>query len=655
MAETLANVFLETVGDLVVEETKFLVSVGGDVNKVKGDLESIDALLMKADKERHDSPSLKSCISQLKDVENLLEKYAVEVQSHFKGTFASRVSVTVSTRRMLMRLTSFRGMEKDIEVKDDKRQRIVKIYGMGGLGKTSSLMLEYGKAEVKGMEVDELVNRIQSSSLERKCVIVIDDIWEDDHWEIINKALPMNCVKDYKRVKQVLELSYDALPYNLKPCFLFLACFPEDELISLEKLYLLWMAEGFISHQDRGPNETLRDVAQRYLSELAMRCMVQLHEAEIYTPRDKFDSCGIRDLMHDLCSSKAENETFLKRIDASKYLNDCVLALPPSIGNSVSRLAITREHNAYISSVKGLEEVKDLRSVMLLHKRDYCYESIKLKEKGCKFEGEKLPRKVGELIHLRYLSLKWSNVRKLPKCECSMPYLQTLDLRVYFLNVIRLRNVIWKMKKLKHLFLNEIKVIGGEKLRLDGLDELETLDEIRSETARIADIPKLISLQTLSVKVRDDCDADNMSILLSNKNRQLRETCLEVESCDLSWEKGMEFLSDGLTSPSLMTRTLICQSKSFPQLKELHLSYLSALKEWKVEERAMVKLAFLSIHSCNNLKKVPEGLRSISTLREMVIGQMPIEFTEKVREQAYFPFVKIERSPWDWDRDSSQD
>ncbi|KAG6399879.1 hypothetical protein SASPL_141364 [Salvia splendens] len=650
MAETLANVFLETVGDLVVEETKFLVSVGGDVNKVKGDLESIDALLMKADKERHDSPSLKSCISQLKDVENLLEKYAVEVQSHFKGTFASRVSVTVSTRRMLMRLTSFRGMEKDIEVKDDKRQRIVKIYGMGGLGKTSSLMLD--KAEVKGMEVDELVNRIQSSSLERKCVIVIDDIWEDDHWEIINKALPMNCVKDYKRVKQVLELSYDALPYNLKPCFLFLACFPEDELISLEKLYLLWMAEGFISHQDRGPNETLRDVAQRYLSELAMRCMVQLHEAEIYTPRDKFDSCGIRDLMHDLCSSKAENETFLKRIDASKYLNDCVLALPPSIGNSVSRLAITREHNAYISSVKGLEEVKDLRSVMLLHKRDYC----------CKFEGEKLPRKVGELIHLRYLSLKWSNVRKLPKCECSMPYLQTLDLRVYFLNVIRLRNVIWKMKKLKHLFLNEIKVIGGEKLRLDGLDELETLDEIRSETARIADIPKLISLQTLSVKVRDDCDADNMSILLSNKNRQLRETCLEVESCDLSWEKGMEFLSDGLTMSleDWEVKVDMMEFGKYPMLQSLSVVRSeddkdTNLPEWKVEERAMVKLAFLSIHSCNNLKKVPEGLRSISTLREMVIGQMPIEFTEKVREQAYFPFVKIERSPWDWDRDSSQD
>ncbi|XP_047952073.1 probable disease resistance protein RXW24L [Salvia hispanica] len=550
-------------------------------------------------------------------------------------------------------------------------------------------------------------------------------------WSNVNRNIELllthgEGVQDYKRVKQVLELSYDALPYYLKPCFLFLACFPEDELISIEKLYLLWMAEGFISHQDKGPNETLRDVAQRYLSELAMRCMVQLHEAEIYTPRDKFDSCGIHDLMHDLCSSKAENETFLKRIDASKYLNDYVLALPPSVGNSVSRLAITREHNAYISSVKGLEEVKDLRSLMLLHKRDYCYESIKLKEstidfemsqclrifvaEGCKFEGEKLPRKVGELIHLRYLSLKWSNVRKLPKSVCSMPYLQTLDLRVYFLDVIRLPNVIWKMKKLKHLFLNEIKVIGGEKLRLDGLDELETLDEIRSETARIADIPKLISLQSLSVKVRDDCDVDNMSILLSNKNRQLRETCLEVESCDLSSEKGMEFLSDGLASPSLaslcikkcnmsgsfpyytqgmcqnlvklsledwevkvdmtdfgkypmlqslslcgvkMTGTLICQSNSFPQLKELHLSYLSALKEWEVEERAMAKLTFLSIRSCRYLKKVPEGLRSISTLREMVIGQMPIEFTEKVREQAYFPFVKIERSPWD--RDSSQD
>ncbi|KAL1547733.1 putative disease resistance protein [Salvia divinorum] len=200
MAESVANVFLETLRDLLVEETKFLLSVGADVDKVKRDLRSIHALLMKADRDRRDSPTLKSSISQLKDLafkaENLLERYAVEVQSKREGRrlmdklqryiciicecnsvhevgkeacdiipaladltnkLESELGREVSLhsrqedeRQRLLRQTyahevehNFVGMEEDIEllvskVKDEtRRKRVVKIYGMGGLGKTT--------------------------------------------------------------------------------------------------------------------------------------------------------------------------------------------------------------------------------------------------------------------------------------------------------------------------------------------------------------------------------------------------------------------------------------------------------------------------------------------------------------------------------------
>ncbi|XP_047948012.1 putative disease resistance protein At1g59780 [Salvia hispanica] len=284
------------------------------------------------------------------------------------------------------------------------------------------------------------------------------------------------------------------------------------------------MAEGFISYQDKEANETLRDVAQRYLIELGMRCMVQLHEADTYTPLTKFDSCGLHDLMHDLCSSKAEKEQFLMRIDASKYLTDILLP---------TRIAISYDPSSN-PSIDGLKEVRGLRSFIVLPKHYYPKPTMGFKEsmvnfkmsqylrifvvegcefeggklpskfvvEGCEFEGGKLPSKVGELIHLRYLSLRNSNVRELPKSICSLPYLQTLDLRVLYNVAIRLPNVIWKMKRLKHLFLNTgIEVIGGEKLKLGGLQELETLDEISSETTCIADIPTLISLQKMCVEV----------------------------------------------------------------------------------------------------------------------------------------------------------
>ncbi|XP_047967035.1 disease resistance RPP8-like protein 3 [Salvia hispanica] len=915
MAESVANVFLETLRDLLVEETKFLLSVSADVDKVKADLRSIHALLMKADRERRDSPTLKLYISQLKDLaekaENLLETYAVEVESkregrrslkdkfrryicimcecssvHEVGNEARDIISALAdlTKKLeseldhqgssshskqeaerLLRQTyahevehDFVGMETDIEllvskVKDETRKRrVVKIYGMGGLGNTTLARKVYNHADlqsyarawvcitqqfehkailgkilkqldcsvtkIEDLDVDNLVTRIHSLLVESKCVIVIDDIWEDVHWEIIKQAFPVNCnvilttrsqniaiqesephklkfltedegwalfqkvanlspvdtdlksledvgreivskceglplsicviggilrpkeydlpewkkvnanmelylrhgegVEEYKRVKQVLELSYDALPYYLKPCFLYLACFPEDHNIDLERLYLLWMAEGFISYQDKGPNETLRDVAQRYLTELVMRCMVQLHKSNSYSPLNKFDTCGLHDLMHDLCSSKAEaeEEKFLKRIDASKYLTDILsptqtrLVIPPSIGNSKSRLAISCDFERALSSIDGLEEVKGLRSFMLFQK-DLFLPFIGFKEstidfkmsqylrifvvEGCEFEGGKLPIKVGELIHLRYLSLHYSNVGELPKSVCNMPYLQTLDLRV--LNVIRLPNVICKMKRLKHLFLSvyNIEMIEGDKLRLDGLHELETLEWINSETTCIADIPKLISLQSLDVRV---CDEDSMSIVLSKKNSQLRETRLEVESCDLSSEKDMEVLNEGLMSPSLVTlkmsgcnmsgtfpcytegmcqnlvilklynckgkvdveefgkypmlqeltlrysvkmaETITFRSNSFPQLKCLGLGELQDLKKWEVEKGAMPKLISLIIMGCHNLEKVPDGLRFSSSLRRMEIMNMPREFIERVNGEDYGPFVE---------------
>ncbi|KAL1546744.1 putative late blight resistance protein R1B-16 [Salvia divinorum] len=72
-------------------------------------------------------------------------------------------------------------------------------------------------------------------------------------------------------VNKFIFLSYDALPYNLHACFLYLGVSPEDYEIRVSKLIRKWIGEGFI-HENR--DERLEKTAQKYLMDLINRNLV---------------------------------------------------------------------------------------------------------------------------------------------------------------------------------------------------------------------------------------------------------------------------------------------------------------------------------------------------------------------------------------------
>ncbi|GKU97377.1 hypothetical protein SLEP1_g10526 [Rubroshorea leprosula] len=136
-------------------------------------------------------------------------------------------------------------------------------------------------------------------------------------WDMVNRNIRsyLSRTKGHEqaRLSEVLALSYHELPYQLKPCFLYLSQFPEDFDIPTKKLVQQWVAEGFVFPQDEiEGDETVEDVAEGYLHSLINRCMVQVG---VRGSIGKIKTCHLLDLMRDLCLLKARQESFMDIID----------------------------------------------------------------------------------------------------------------------------------------------------------------------------------------------------------------------------------------------------------------------------------------------------------------------------------------------------
>ena len=126
-----------------------------------------------------------------------------------------------------------------------------------------------------------------------------------EEWELVNKDIKEVIYRDEKQIDGVLNLSYESLPYYLKPCFLYMGIlFNEDETIDAGHLYKMWIAQGMISHENIGDKEdTLMDIAELYLSELASRSLVQVEIMFTYDVSNrtrKYETCKLHDVVREL-------------------------------------------------------------------------------------------------------------------------------------------------------------------------------------------------------------------------------------------------------------------------------------------------------------------------------------------------------------------
>ncbi|KAL1218220.1 putative disease resistance protein [Cardamine amara subsp. amara] len=497
--------------------------------------------------------------------------------------------------------------------------------------------------------------------------------------------------RNHNSVYHILYMSFEELPIYLKQCFLYLAHFPEDCAVNVENLSYYWAAEGI--PRPRGYDEaTIRKVAERYIEELVKRNMV-ISQRDATTSR--FETCQLHDMMREVCLHRAEEENFLDIVDTVNYQSPW----------KSRRIAVHRRGESY--HLKGMMKNPKLRSLLfikgttaVLMPWDLLFTRLQfLREldlSSARFEGGKVPSSIGKLIHLRYLSLFMAEVTQLPSSMRNLKLLLYLNLYVAVGFPIYIpNNVFNEMRKLMYLYLPG-QMHDTVKMELSNLVNLETLENFSTKHSSVRDLHGMTRLETLTIIFNGGCTMKTLSSSLSelghlenltiygSKNgeegfvldcvhlKQLRLsvfmprlpdqqhfpshlTTISLFDCRLEedpmpiLEKLLHLNEVNLFNKSFSGRKMVCLGGGFSQLQKLELVGLKKWEEWVVEEGSMPLLHTLTIRNCGKLKELPDGLRFITSLKELNIDTFHLKFKEKLSRGGkkyykvqHIPLVQIE-------------
>ncbi|KAK9291926.1 hypothetical protein L1049_019878 [Liquidambar formosana] len=495
-------------------------------------------------------------------------------------------------------------------------------------------------------------------------------------------------------ITRILSLSYHALPYFLKSCFLYFGIYPEDYSINCMRLIRLWIAEGFVKEK-RG--KTLEEVAQDYLTELIHRSLVQVSWVDF---DGKARSCRVHDLMHEIILSKSEDLSFCRVVveeDSSFDGKTRRISIHDSADNVAESICNTPIRSIFLFEVDKLPKsliATFIANFKFLKALDFADAPL-----------DYLPEEVGNLFHLRYLSVRNTKVKMLPKSIGKLYNLQTLDLKrslvhelpieinqlcnlrylsAYYFDDksryhfnsclgVKIQEGIGCLEALQKLCYMEVNHGIGLISELSKLRQLRKLGILkltrehgRALCASIEKMKHLQSLQVNSISADEILDMQHIPspppflryLGLVGRLAKLPDWIAKLQNVvklTFNWTRlTIDPLKVLQALPNLLKLNLYDAYEGeqlhfveggFQKLKVLTLFKLNGLKSVIIDKGALPLLGELAIGTCPQLETVPSGIHHLRNLTTLYFIDMPKEFTLQMKPNGGQLYWIVEHIP----------
>ncbi|XP_069153023.1 putative late blight resistance protein homolog R1B-17 isoform X2 [Solanum lycopersicum] len=307
---------------------------------------------------------------------------------------------------------------------------------------------------------------------------------EKDFWvKIQNNLDSFTSSNINSQIMNVMQSSYDHLPYQLKPLLLYFATLQKSERTPVSTLMQLWMAEGLVDH-DIPSKCSLEEVTHSYLDALISSSLIMVDHipSESVWTSVMIRACYVHDVVHDFCSVKAGKEKFFKLIKsgdpvhASDFLHrrltihtddkKCLL-LNSDKSSAGSKHLISLKVSGYVDDSRYICHTRHMRLIRVLQLDDTLLQ-------------HHLVEQIGSLFHLRFLKIWTRDVKAIPLSWLNLQNLETLLISEEFSTIVLLP-ILFKLSKLKHVSIDQSSFFDEEEEEDEDEDEEEEdIDNIQS-------------------------------------------------------------------------------------------------------------------------------------------------------------------------------